>query len=63
MDDRQTQSAYVSISTFARIYGIDRGTVYKWLRAHMLETYKLGKVLRIRNLAPDQHHPHRGANV
>lgn len=48
---------WVTISAFARRYGIDRHTVYKWLDARILQTYAVGKLLRIRNLPPDQHRP------
>jgi hypothetical protein len=46
---------WLSISDFAKRYGIDRGTVYKWLRAQLLDVYRVDTLLRIRNLPPDQH--------
>lgn len=46
---------WISISAFARKYGVDRSIVYKWLRAQVLDTYEVGTLLRIRNLPPDQH--------
>lgn len=51
---RQTdpQQEWVSISDYARIYGIDRATVYKWLRADLLVVYQVGTLRRLRNLPP-----------
>ena len=49
---------WLSISAFARAYGVDRGTVYKWLKSELLDTYRVGKLERIRNLTPDQHQGH-----
>jgi excisionase family DNA binding protein len=46
---------WVSVTTYARIYGVDRATVYKWLREKLLDTYRVGRVLRVRNLEPDRH--------
>ena len=50
---------WVSISAYARLYGLTRNTVYKLLAAHLLEVYQLAgvvDVVRIRNAPPDQHH-------
>ncbi len=47
-------SEWVSISQYARIYGIGRPTVYKWLRGGVLEHYKVDWCVRIRNLPPSQ---------
>lgn len=51
------QPDWLSISAFARKYGIDRTTVYKWLSCELLLTYRVGNLLRVRNLPPDQHAP------
>jgi excisionase family DNA binding protein len=47
---------WVTVSAFARKMGVDRGTVYKWLEAGILDTYRVGLLLRIRNIPPDEHH-------
>lgn len=48
-------SDWVSISDYARIYGVDRGTVYKWLEIPgTLETYSVGTLRRIRNIPPKE---------
>jgi excisionase family DNA binding protein len=52
---------WLSISDFAVRYGIDRSTVYKWLGEALLETYRVGSLLRIKNLPPDKHVPPPGA--
>jgi len=49
------QAAWLTIAAYARLYGIGRDTVYKWLSADLLWTYRVGPILRIRNLPPDQH--------
>ena len=51
------RAQWLSVTAYADVYGVTRATVYKWLRAHVLQTYALGRILRIRNLPPDQHHP------
>jgi hypothetical protein len=48
---------WLSISDYARRYGVDRATVYKWLRADILLIYRVKTLVRIRNLPPDQHRP------
>ena len=47
------QAQWLSIVKYARVYGIDRGTVYKWL-AHggILEVYQVGTLRRIRHQPP-----------
>jgi hypothetical protein len=48
-------SDWVSISDYARIYGVDRGTVYKWLQTPgVLDTYSVGTLRRIRNIPPKE---------
>lgn len=43
---------WVSISAYARIYGVDRRTVYKWLDAGLLTVYRVDRVVRIKALPP-----------
>lgn len=50
-----TSADWLSVSDYARRYGVDRGTVYKWLNAELLDVYKMGLIVRIRNRPPDQH--------
>ncbi len=49
------QAQWLSIKRYARVYGVDRGTVYKWL-AHggILEVYQVGTLRRIRHQPPRQ---------
>lgn len=53
--------AWLSVTDYAQAYGVDRSTVYKFLSAGILETYKVKLdgilVVRIRNLPPDRHRP------
>lgn len=46
---------WVSISEFARRYGVARGTVYKWLAEEILVVYRVGSLIRVRNIPPDAH--------
>lgn len=44
---------WVSVSEYARIYGVDRATVYKWLKhGGILETYRVGSLRRVRHVPP-----------
>lgn len=43
---------WVSISAYARIYSVTRVTVYKWIDADLLQWYRVGAVVRIKNLPP-----------
>jgi hypothetical protein len=49
------QPDWISVTRFAARYGVDRGTVYKWLGMQLLDIYRVGSLVRIRNLPPDQH--------
>lgn len=49
------RAEWVTVTAYAHRFGISRATVYKWLDAKLLETYRLRHVLRVRNLPPDQH--------
>jgi len=48
---------WLSLSAYARTYGLSRHTVYRLLEEHALETYRIFKVVRIRNLPPPAHQP------
>lgn len=47
---------WLSRAAYAEKYGVSLRTVWKWLDVGALETYRVGKILRIRDLPPDQHH-------
>ena len=47
-----TDPAWLSISDYAFHYGVSRKTVWKWLTSGLLETYRVGRCLRIKNMAP-----------
>lgn len=49
---RSERDAWISISRYAQLYGVSRPTVYKWLKAGLLETWKVRKVLRVLNQRP-----------
>ena len=62
-----TADPWLSISDYARAYGVDRSTVYKFLDAGLLETYRVRLegilVVRIRNVPPDRQAPSSSADV
>lgn len=43
---------WVSIKEYAAIYGIHRNTVRKWIDNDLLLTYKVGTIVRVRNIPP-----------
>lgn len=43
---------WLSISAYARAYGVDRGTVYKFLEANLLIHYRVARLIRIRDQPP-----------
>lgn len=44
---------WVSISAYAIIHGVHRKTVHKWLDSGLLETFRVGRCIRIRCLTPE----------
>lgn len=46
---------WVTISSYADRFGVNRTTVYKWLGEGLLETYRVGALVRVRNVPPDEH--------
>ncbi len=46
------QPIWVSISTYAVLYQANRKTVYKWLEAGLLETFRVGRCIRVLNQPP-----------
>lgn len=49
----------MSISAYARAYGVDRSTVYKWLDAGLLVTYRVGRLIRVKHQPPLPENPPR----
>jgi excisionase family DNA binding protein len=43
---------WLCVTDYACVYNVDRSTVYKWLDAGLLETYRVGRVVRIKNKPP-----------
>ena len=54
-------SDWLSISAYARAWGLGRSTVLKMVKAGALEMYRLKRphvdVVRIRNVGPNDHRP------
>ena len=45
-------AVWVSLSTYARIYGVHRNTVAKWVKLELLECYRLGHTVRVKHEPP-----------
>lgn len=43
---------WVSIKDYAAIYGVHRKTVHKWLDAGLLDTYRVGRCIRVKHQLP-----------
>ena len=43
---------WVSVSRYCEIYDLHRNTVYKYMDCGLLETWQVGRVLRVRNRPP-----------
>lgn len=48
----QVRREWLSVSAYARKYGVDRNTVYKWEALGLLELYRVGAVVRIKDQKP-----------
>jgi len=53
--DTDPPAEWLSVTAYARVHGVSRRTVQKWLRAAILKTYRVGTLIRIRNIPPDEH--------
>lgn len=45
-------ATWVSISEYARIHGLHRNTVAKWVKLAAVECWKKGKIVRVKNQPP-----------
>lgn len=45
-------AAWVSISAYARTHGVHRNTVAKWVKLGVLDFWKQGKIVRVKNQPP-----------
>ncbi len=57
-NDARQPAAWVSISAYARNWGLCRNTVYRLIRLEQVETYRVLKVVRVKNQPPT--HPDHG---
>ena len=55
--DRPKGPAWVSITAYAALQAVSRKTVYKWLEAGLLITYRVGRLIRVRNQPPIEQKP------
>lgn len=48
-------SEWISVPAYAAKYGADASTVHKWLKADVLIHYRVGTLIRVRDLPPNVH--------
>jgi excisionase family DNA binding protein len=46
------RGVWLTIAEYAQAYGITRSTIYKWLAADLLDTYRVGRCRRVRDHVP-----------
>lgn len=51
MKEKPSQT-WLSIQAYGRTFGVTAHTVYKWLEAGLLESYRVGRCVRIKNQPP-----------
>lgn len=47
------EQEWLTISGYAKKYNANRRTVYKWIAAGLLTTFKVGYVVRVKDLPPE----------
>lgn len=52
MTPKRHEREWLSVSAYARKYGIARVTVYKFIRTDNVEHWQIGRVLRIKDRPP-----------
>lgn len=48
---------WVSITAYALQFSVTRKTVYKWLEAGLLDTFRVGRCIRVLNQPPTDRRP------
>lgn len=48
---------YVSVTTYTEMFSVDRDTVYKWIDAGLLDTFRVGRLIRVRPVPPSDTRP------
>lgn len=47
-----TRDEWLTVTHYAERFDVDPRTVYKWMKAGLLETFRIGRLLRIKNQPP-----------
>lgn len=55
-NDARQPAAWVSISEYARLWGVNRNTVAKWVKLEAIEHYRKGAIVRVKNQSPTDEH-------
>ena len=50
---------WISVSRYCELYDVSRATVYKYLAAGLLESWQVGRVLRVSHRPPQPVKPQR----
>jgi excisionase family DNA binding protein len=53
------EPTWISVRRYCEIYGLSRATVYKYLDSGLLESWQVGRVLRVKNEPPQESKPQR----
>lgn len=64
MAARVTPPAWISITLYSQKHGVDRKTVHKWLAAGLVESYRVQRLIRVKDAPPKErrHTPRKEAN-
>lgn len=48
---------WVSVTVYAETYSVDARTVRKWIAAGLVETFRIGRLIRVENVPPSDRRP------
>lgn len=47
-----TKPDWISVTTYAELYSVTPKTVHKWMAAGLLDTFRVGRLIRVWNAPP-----------
>jgi hypothetical protein len=63
MSTRDDAATWVSVTRYCELYDVNRKTVYKYLDAGLLQSWRVGRVLRVAHRPPLAAVPQRSLPV
>lgn len=48
---------WVSVTTYAETFSVSQDTVYKWMKAGLLDTMRVGRLIRVKPIPPADRRP------